>query len=37
MKNNVEAECVSFVDAFKLCVDTRRAEIEARKRQELAN
>lgn len=31
LKNNEETECFSFVDAFKQCVDTKRAEVAARR------
>jgi hypothetical protein len=31
LKNNKEDECLYFVDAFKQCVDTKRAQIAERK------
>eukprot|EP00347_Sterkiella_histriomuscorum_P010556 403375835 len=31
LKNNSESDCLSFVDAFKQCVDSKRQEIAARK------
>ncbi|TNV80932.1 hypothetical protein FGO68_gene4964 [Halteria grandinella] len=31
LKNNEEFACISFVDAFKQCIDTKRAEVAARR------
>lgn len=31
LMNNEEANCTSFVDGFKLCLESKRAEVAARK------